>query len=54
MLFVFLVHAAEFLNIPFVTRLDAIIYDARLNLTMPGKLDDRIVEIGRASCRERV
>ena len=43
MLFVFLVHAAEFLNIPFVTRLDAIIYDARLNLTMPGKLDDRIV-----------
>jgi len=35
-------HAAKFYNIGIVTRLDAIYYDARLRLTMPGGVDDRI------------
>jgi adenylate cyclase len=42
-LVVFLVHAAEIFNIRIITQLDAIIYDARVKLTMPGKLDERIV-----------
>ena len=42
-LMLFLVHAAEFFNIRIISQLDAIIYDARVRLTMPGKLDDRIV-----------
>ena len=40
---VFLVHAAEIFNVRIITQLDAIIYDARVRLTMPGKADDRIV-----------
>ena len=43
-LLVFLAHAAdERFKIRFVTQLDAIIYDARMRLTMPKKLDERIV-----------
>jgi adenylate cyclase len=42
-LLVFLAHSAELFNIRFITQLDAIIYDARLRLTMPKKLDERIV-----------
>jgi len=39
----FLGHAAQFYRIPFVDQLDRIIYDARLRLTMPGGVDERIV-----------
>ena len=39
----FLVHAAEFYNIRLISQLDAIVYDTRLRLTMPSKIDDRIV-----------
>ena len=42
-LLVFLAHSAEMFNIRLISQLDAIIYDARLRLTMPNKLDDRIV-----------
>ncbi len=40
---VFLGHAGRFYQIPLVSVLDAFIYDARLRLTMPGGVDDRIV-----------
>jgi len=40
---VFLGHAARLYQIGFITRLDNIIYDYRLRLTMPGTVDDRIV-----------
>jgi adenylate cyclase len=40
---VFVGHASQLYEIPFVTQLDNIIYDARLRLTMPGKVDERIV-----------
>ena len=36
-------HVAEFYNIGLITRLDAIIYDTRLALTMPGGVDPRVV-----------
>jgi adenylate cyclase len=36
-------HAARFYRFPFVDQLDYILYDARLRLTMPGGIDDRIV-----------
>ena len=36
-------HAAKIYNIGIITRLDAIYYDARMRLTMPGGVDDRIV-----------
>ena len=42
-LLVFLGHAADLFNIRFIGQLDAIIYDARLKLTMPKTLDERIV-----------
>ena len=42
-LLIFLGHAAEIFNIRLIGQLDAIIYDARLRLTMPRKLEDRIV-----------
>jgi adenylate cyclase len=42
-LVVFLGHAAKFYRIPFIDQLDRIIYDARLRLTLPGGVDDRIV-----------
>ncbi len=40
---VFLGHAARVYQIPLVSVLDAFIYDARLRLTMPGGVDDRVV-----------
>lgn len=40
---VFLGHAARVYQIPLVSVLDAFVYDARLRLTMPGGVDDRIV-----------
>jgi adenylate cyclase len=40
---VFLGHAARLYQIGFIARLDNIIYDYRLRLTMPGTVDDRIV-----------
>jgi len=40
---VFLGHAGRFYQIPLVSVLDAFIYDARLRLTMPGGVDERIV-----------
>ncbi len=39
----FLGHAARLYQIGFIARLDNIIYDYRLRLTMPGTVDDRIV-----------
>ncbi|HJS36991.1 MAG TPA: adenylate/guanylate cyclase domain-containing protein [Burkholderiales bacterium] len=39
----FIGHAAKYYNVPFITQLDDIIYDARLRLTMPGGVDERIV-----------
>jgi adenylate cyclase len=36
-------HATRLYQIGFITRLDNIIYDYRLRLTMPGTVDDRIV-----------
>ncbi len=38
-------HAAQVYRIGLIDRLDAIFYDARLRLTMPGGIDDRIVII---------
>ncbi len=39
----FVGHVAEFYNIGLITRLDDIIYDTRLALTMPGGVDPRVV-----------
>lgn len=39
----FLLHAAGYHSIPVVTRLEALAYDARLQLTMPRTVDPRIV-----------
>ena len=39
----FLGHAARYYDIPLVDRLEAILYDTRLRLTMPGTGDPRIV-----------
>jgi adenylate cyclase len=39
----FVGHAARFYNIALITQLDNIIYDARMRLTMPDKVDPRIV-----------
>ncbi len=39
----FVGHAGNFYNIGLITRLDNIIYDARLALTMPGGVDPRVV-----------
>ncbi len=41
--FFFIGHAARFYQVGLIDRLDSIIYDARLRLTMPGKSDPRIV-----------
>jgi adenylate cyclase len=41
--FFFVGHAARVYRVDFIDRLDNIIYDARLRLTMPGKGDSRIV-----------
>ena len=39
----FLGHAARLYQVGFIIQLDNIIYDARLRLTMPGTVDERIV-----------
>jgi adenylate cyclase len=39
----FIGHAAQYYKVPFIIQLDNIIYDARLRLTMPGGVDERIV-----------
>ena len=39
----FIGHAAQFYKVGLITQLDNIIYDTRLRVTMPGKVDDRIV-----------
>ena len=36
-------HAARYFEVPFITQLDNIIYDARLQVTMPRGVDERIV-----------
>ena len=40
---VFLGHSAKFYQIPLLNTLDAFVYDARLRLTAPGGIDERIV-----------
>jgi adenylate cyclase len=40
---VFLLHAAKWFELPLIQRLEAIVYDTRLSLTMPRTLDPRIV-----------
>jgi len=40
---VFCGHVARYFQLPFVERIEAMLYDARVRLTMPGTLDDRIV-----------
>ncbi|MBN1664271.1 MAG: adenylate/guanylate cyclase domain-containing protein [Deltaproteobacteria bacterium] len=42
---IFISHTAEFFDFEFIHRLEAFSYDMRLNLTMPGTQDDRIVII---------
>jgi adenylate cyclase len=39
----FIGHAARYYHVPFIAQLDNIIYDARLQLTMPHGIDDSIV-----------
>ena len=41
--FMLLAHVADRLRVPFIDNLESIIYDARLRLTMPRTVDDRIV-----------
>jgi adenylate cyclase len=41
----FLLHGAKWLELPLITRLEAIVYDTRLALTMPRTLDPRIVVV---------
>ena len=43
LLLVFLGHAAKYYKLPLVERLEAIVYDTRLVLTMPRTIDPRIV-----------
>jgi adenylate cyclase len=40
---VFLLHASRFIDVKLISRLEALSYDLRLNLTMPRTIDDRIV-----------
>jgi len=40
---IFMAHAADWLRLPLVERLEAIAYDTRLRLTMPGGVDPRVV-----------
>ncbi|RPI48256.1 MAG: CHASE2 domain-containing protein, partial [Betaproteobacteria bacterium] len=48
-------HAAKWYWVPLMDTLEALAYDARLNLTMPGTVDERIVivDIDEASLRPR-
>ena len=52
---VFLAHAAGWVHFAFVEKLDAIVYDTRLRLTMAGTVDTRIaiVDINEQSLLER-
>jgi len=52
---VFIGHAADWYRFPFLDRLEALAYDVRLTLTMPGTVDDRIVivDIDEKSLRPR-
>ena len=43
LMLLFIGHAGDFYNIGLITRLDNIIYDTRLVLTMPGGVDPRVV-----------
>ncbi|MGQ0524546.1 MAG: CHASE2 domain-containing protein, partial [Betaproteobacteria bacterium] len=51
----FLGHALDHYTVPILERFEAIIYDARLRLTMPRTVDDRIVilDIDEKSLQER-
>jgi len=42
-LLVLLGHSARFYQIPFINHLDALIYDAKVRLTMPQSVDERVV-----------
>jgi adenylate cyclase len=42
-LLVLLGHSARFYQIPFINHLDALIYDAKVRLTMPQSMDERVV-----------
>jgi adenylate cyclase len=52
---VFLAHARGLWQLPLLANLEAIVYDTRLRLTMPGTVDPRIVilDIDEKSLRER-
>jgi adenylate cyclase len=39
----FIGHAARYYEVPIITQLDSIIYDARLQVTMPGTVDESVV-----------
>jgi len=39
----FAAHAGNWIPLPFIERLDGIIYDVRLRATMPGGIDPRVV-----------
>lgn len=51
---VFAGNAADFYRLPFVDKLSAVLYDYRLQLTMPGAVDERIVilDIDEKSLKE--
>ncbi len=55
LVFVFLAHAAGWARIAFIEKLEAIVYDTRLKLTMAGTVDNRIaiVDINEQSLLER-
>ena len=52
---IFVGHAAQWYHIPLIERLEALVYDTRVNLTMPRTLDERIVivDIDEKSLRPR-
>jgi len=39
----FSAHATRYVELPFVQRIEAMLYDVRVRLTLPGNMDDRIV-----------
>jgi adenylate cyclase len=51
----FVIQAGNWIALPFIDRLDGIIYDVRLRLTAPGGVDPRVVilDIDEKSLRER-
>jgi adenylate cyclase len=54
LMLVFLGHSAKFYEVSLVTKLEAILYDYRLQFTMPSTLDDRIIilDIDEKSLKE--